>query len=140
MNAPTTTVGLLKSAVTRRKGRGFSSAEDPTALPGIHHFDILHEESSGRIQRSVEGWILFVTGLHEEITEDDLYDRFADYGAVKAVKVNLDHRTGYVKGYGLVEFAEWEAARRAREELDGSSFMDSTLRVDFAFVKPPTNK
>lgn len=103
----------------------------------MSHFETLQEDSSGRFLRSIEGWALFVTGLHEESTEDDLHDRFVDYGTVKSLKVNLDHRTGYVKGYAIVEFAEYEQARRAKDELDGSEFMDGTISVDFAFVKPP---
>lgn len=125
----------LKSVVTRRKGRGFGS--EPTGLPSITHFETLQEESSGRAMRSVEGWTLFLRGLHEECTEDDVADQCGEYGRVRDVRLNLDHRTGYVKGYALVEYETYAEAKTAVEALNGTTFMDCILECDFAFVKPP---
>ena len=87
---------------------------------------------------AVEGYIIFISGIHEEAQEDDVLERFKEYGEIKNLHLNLDRRTGFVKGYAAVEYATLKEAQEAVDDANGSTFMEQVLTVDFAFLSRPT--
>ncbi|XP_065836659.1 RNA-binding protein 8A-like [Oscarella lobularis] len=127
-------VTRLKSSATKRKGRGF---REEAAMIDDGYEAMETEGTNAGPARSVEGWILFVTGVNEEAQEDDIYDKFGEYGEIKNMHLNLDRRTGFIKGYALVEFNTFKEAQNALEALNGANMLGKRLTVDWAFVKGP---
>ena len=139
------TIHELKSTVMKRKGRGFEESsrlredEDHLLYPEQQHYQQQHQEAINLAERSVEGWTLFIRNINEELTEEDLKDKLSDYGLVKDVKMALDHRTGYSKGYAIVEFREYREARAVIDSMDGKPFVGRPVKVDFCFLRSPSS-
>jgi len=131
---PTTTfLTLDRTSLPRKtKGRGF------------------HQDSISRLiargdgrghavpERSIEGWIVLVTGVHKEAQEDHLKDVFREHGVIKNIKMNFDHRYGFVDG-ALIEYEQYEEALNAIQKSNGSEFLTQTIYVDWAFITGPVN-
>ncbi len=85
--------------------------------------------------RSVEGWVLFVTGIHEEAQQEDVREVFCDYGKIKSIVLNSDRQSGLAKGYALVEFTERNEAQDAINALHGKKLLGQLIGVHWAFCK-----
>jgi len=75
---------------------------------------------------------IYVGNLPYTFREEEIAQLFAPYGEVYEVRLITDRDTRQSKGFGFVELASDEAARRAIAELNGMQAGDRTLTVNEA--------
>jgi RNA recognition motif-containing protein len=81
---------------------------------------------------------IYAGNLSRELTEDELKDAFAAYGAVDSAKIITDKFTGISRGFGFVEMPDEAEAKNAIGELNGKEIKGRTIIVNKA--RPRTDR
>ncbi len=75
---------------------------------------------------------LFVGKLSYSTTDTQLAEHFAQVGKVISAKVIIDRYSGQGKGFGFVEMATEEEAKKAMDELNNSTLDGRPIVVNEA--------
>ena len=78
---------------------------------------------------------LYVGNLPYSATDNDLFQIFAQVGAVETAKVIFERETGRSKGFGFVEMTTEELAVECIDRLNGVEYGGRLMSVSLA--KPP---
>jgi len=124
-----------KPAGRKIKGRGGEDDDRYAGKAGMFE-SLQHDGDDAGPARSIEGWVIIVSGVHEEAQEDDVFEAFAEFGDIKNLHLNLDRRTGFVKGYAFIEYETKQEAESAIKGMNAQVLLDQKLAVQWAFAKP----
>jgi RNA recognition motif-containing protein len=80
---------------------------------------------------------IFVGSLPFSLQEAELQGVFEEYGEVSSCKIITDKFSGRSKGFGFIEMADDEAAKKAIEELNGAEIGGRAIVVNEAEEKKP---
>ena len=75
---------------------------------------------------------IYVGNLSYSLSESELRDAFANFGAVSTVKILTDRETGRSRGFGFVEMPNRTEAEAAVANLNGKDVGGRPLRVNEA--------
>mmetsp|Transcript_21168 Transcript_21168/g.82152 ORF Transcript_21168/g.82152 Transcript_21168/m.82152 type:complete len:465 (+) Transcript_21168:44-1438(+) len=145
--APVASVYIPKDRVTgEHQGYGFvefASADDVEYAIKIMNMVNVFGRSI-RVNKSQQsssakdmdiGANLFVGNLDDEVDEKYLHDAFSRFGFVVAAKVMRDQDTGSSRGFGFVNYDNFEASDAAIAALDGQYLANKPINVMYALKK-----
>src|ERR1043165_9913094 len=85
-----------------------------------------------------ESSTLWVGNLGWGVDDNVLYEEFQSFDDLVGARVVSDKETGRSRGFGYVDFANPEAAKKAYDAKNGAQLEGRDMRLDFA-SKPSTN-
>jgi RNA recognition motif-containing protein len=78
---------------------------------------------------------LFVGNLNFQTTESELRALFEPFGQIVRIHMAMDRETGRARGFGFVEMANDEEAKKAIAALDGKDVSGRNIKVNEARPK-----
>ena len=75
---------------------------------------------------------LIVRNLADGASSEELKDIFKEFGILKDVYIPLDYYTRRQRGFAYVQFEDPRDAKDALNDLDGTKYLDSEMRIDIA--------
>ena len=74
---------------------------------------------------------LFVKNLPYDMKEDDIGDRFRQFGELTSVRIAYNWQTKVSKGFAYVVYKQNSAAKAALAKMNGKQVFGRALHVDF---------
>ncbi|KAL9646702.1 hypothetical protein ABK040_001125 [Willaertia magna] len=93
------------------------------------------ETTEKQVAESVDGYVIFIRNIDNEVEEDELFQLFSDYGYIKSLHYNLSRRSGVPLGFCMVKYETKEEGERAINEMNNKLFKKRKLEVDWAFIQ-----
>ena len=87
-------------------------------------------------QTSPESDTLFVGNIPFSANEQSVRKLFGGKGEIVGIRLPTEAETGRPKGYGYVQYASVDGARRAFNELNGADLNGRPVRLDYSSPRP----
>lgn len=78
---------------------------------------------------------IYVGNINFGMEEAELESLFAEYGSVTSARIIFDRETGRSRGFGFVEMANDDEAKKAIDELNEKEFSGRSLSINEARPK-----
>ena len=72
---------------------------------------------------------IYVSNIAYNATDELLRDAFAPFGAVQSARIIKDRMTGRSRGFGFVEMANEEEAKKALEGVNGTEMLGRRINA-----------
>jgi len=79
-------------------------------------------------------YLVFVSNLHRETSEENVRELFDSFGIVKSIDFVVDKLSGYCKGYCLVEYVTMEEADHAVKSAHMKKILGTVIHADHTFI------
>ncbi|KAJ3296134.1 hypothetical protein HK104_001942 [Borealophlyctis nickersoniae] len=108
--------------------------DQPLAQVTSEADDTKHDEFAGKSSKA-PGKVLGCFRLRDNVTEDEVHKLFANFGKVERVVIVKNRGTNISRGFGFITMESIEAATKAKNGLDNTSFQGRVIRVDYGLMQ-----